>query len=143
MGRLRRLGRGGPRWLEVAPEHLDPYVALRSICNSLAADRIPDRRLVIRFEFTGQTKKKSRYWLLIERRRGEVCAICPGDEDLVVRADPERFVRWHMGHLSWAEATADGAINIEGPRPLARAFPRWNNRSHFAHATPQVGAGRG
>ena len=137
------LGEWGARWLEVAPEHLDPYVALWSMCNSLAADRLPARRLVIRFDFAGQPKKKSRFWLLIEHGRGEVCATCPGEEDLVISADPERFVRWHMGHLSWAEATADGAIHIEGPRPLARAFPGWNNRSHFAHVTPLVGSGRG
>jgi hypothetical protein len=60
----------------------------------------------------------------------------------VISADPERFVRWHMGHLSWSDAAADGRIRIEGPRSLARAFPDWNNRSHFAHVTPLVGTGR-
>lgn len=126
------LGEWGARWLEVAPEHLDPYVALWSMCNSLAVDRLPDRRLVIRFEFSGQPKSKARFWLLIENGRGEVCSSCPGDDDLVIRADPERFVRWHMGELTWVEAAAQGGIEISGPRPLARAFPTWNRRSHFA-----------
>lgn len=133
------LGEWGARWLEVAPEHLDPYVALWSMCNSLAVDHLPDRRLVVRFEFPGQPKKASRLWLLIEHGKGEVCATCPGEEDLVVIADAERFVRWHMGHLSWAEAAADDGIRIEGQRQLARAFPTWNNRSHFAHIKPLAG----
>jgi DNA-binding HxlR family transcriptional regulator len=135
------LGEWGARWLEVAPEHLDPYVALWSMCHSLAADRLPDRRVVVRFEFTGQAKKHSRFWLLLEHGHGEVCVTCPGEEDLIVTADPARFVRWHMGQLSWAEATADDAIRIEGLPRLARAFPRWNRRSRFARIQP-VTAGR-
>src|SRR5256885_16200705 len=38
------LGEWGARWLDVAPEHLDPYIALWSMCNNLVADRLPDRR---------------------------------------------------------------------------------------------------
>ena len=45
------LGEGGARWLEIAPEHLDPFVALWSMCNALRRDRLPDRRVVIPFEF--------------------------------------------------------------------------------------------
>lgn len=130
------LGEWGARWLDVAPEHLDPYVALWSMCNRLAVDRLPQRRVVVRFEFPGRPKKVARFWLLLERGHGEVCTTTPGEEDLVITADPERFVRWHMGHLSWAEACADGAIRIEGQRQLARAFPSWNNRSYFAHIKP-------
>lgn len=132
------LGEWGARWLEVAPEHLDPYVALWSMCNSLDTERLPDRRVVVRFEFLGLRKKAARLWLLLEHGRGEVCVRSPGEEDLTVRADPERFVRRHMGNLSWAEAVADGAIRVEGPRHLARAFPTWNNRSPFAHVEPAV-----
>jgi hypothetical protein len=72
-------------------------------------------------------------WMLIERRRGEVCATSPGDEDLLVIADPDQFVLWHMGRLSWAQAVGEDRIRIEGPRQLARAFPGWNKRSPFAH----------
>lgn len=132
------LGEWGARWLEVAPEHLDPYVALWSMCNSLATDRLPDRRIVVRFDFLGQPKKTARLWLLLEHGAGEVCATWPGNEDLVITADPERFVGWHMGHYSWAEAAAGDAIRIQGPKQLAAAFPTWNKGSHFAHIEPRV-----
>jgi DNA-binding HxlR family transcriptional regulator len=135
------LGEWGARWLEVAPEHLDPYVALWSMCRSLDAERLPGRRVVVRFEFPGLPKKTARLWLLLERGEGEVCATCPGDEDLTVVADPERFVLWHLGRLSWTDATAGGGIRVEGPRDLAAAFPSWNRRSAFAHIAPAMGGG--
>src|SRR5262245_57548594 len=46
------LGEWGARWLEIAPQHLDPFVALWSMCNALRRDQLPDRRVVIRFDFT-------------------------------------------------------------------------------------------
>ena len=36
------LGEWGARWLEIAPENLDPFVALWSMCNALRRDRLPD-----------------------------------------------------------------------------------------------------
>lgn len=130
------LGTWGARWLAVAPEHLDPYVALWSMCNTLATDMLPAPRVVVRFDFTEAPPRRAHFWLLLENGKGEVCAQAPGAEDLVVQADPDRFVRWHMGDLSWRAACADGAIEVRGPTPLAQAFPQWNNRSHFAAITP-------
>ena len=45
------LGEWGARWLEIAPENLDPFVALWSMCNALRRDLLPDRRVVIQFDF--------------------------------------------------------------------------------------------
>jgi DNA-binding HxlR family transcriptional regulator len=130
------LGEWGAQWLEIAPEHLDPFVALWSMCNALRRDRLPDRRIVIRFDFTGR-RPRERYWLLIERRETEICREYPGlDEDLFITAEAEAFVRWHAGHLAWAEATRDGRIQLHGPMWLVRAFPTWNARSSFADIKP-------
>jgi hypothetical protein len=74
------------------------------------------------------------FWLLIEPDHAEICLKRPGEEDLFVTARSDAFVRWHMGHLSWAVASKD--ITVEGPSQLARAFPSWNKRSHFAHVRP-------
>ena len=65
------LGEWGARWLEIAPEHLDPFVALWSMCNALRRDRLPERRVVIRFDFLG--RRRERYWLLIELGETEIC----------------------------------------------------------------------
>jgi DNA-binding HxlR family transcriptional regulator len=129
------LGAWGARWLEIAPENLDPFVALWSMCRALRRDRLPSRRVVIRFDFTGRPRLE-RYWLLIERGDTEICKTYPGPEDLYVTADAEAFVTWHAGHLSWAQAQRGGRIQLEGPSSLVRAFPTWNARSMFAHLRP-------
>jgi DNA-binding HxlR family transcriptional regulator len=129
------LGEWGVRWLEIAPEHLDPFVALWSMCNALRRERLPDRRVVIRFDFTG--RRRERYWLLIERGDTEICKTYPGlDEDLCITAEAEAFVKWHAGQLAWAQAVREGRIQLDGPSSLVRAFPTWNARSMFAHTRP-------
>jgi hypothetical protein len=51
-------------------------------------------------------------------------------------AEAEAFVKWHAGHLTWAQATRGGRIQLDGPPSLVRAFPTWNARSMFAHIRP-------
>ena len=148
MGSGRRsLGEWGARWLEIAPENLDPFVALWSMCNALRRDRLPDRRVVIRFDFLacrsasreGETgrPRRERYWLLIELGDTEICKTNPSlDEDLYITADAEAFVKWHAGQLTWAQATREGRIQLDGAPSLVRAFPTWNARSMFAHIRP-------
>jgi hypothetical protein len=109
------------------------------MCNALRRDRLPDRRLVIRFDFTGRPRRK-RYWLLIELGETEICKTSPGlDEDLHVTAEAEAFVQWHAGRLGWAQATRDDRIRLDGPPSLVRAFPTWNARSMFAYIRPMSG----
>ncbi|MCM2251943.1 MAG: helix-turn-helix transcriptional regulator [Ramlibacter sp.] len=126
------LGEWGARWLEIAPENLDPFVALWSMCRALRRELLPARRIVIRFDFTGRPRPE-RYWLLIELGDAEICKTCPGrDEDLYITAEAEAFVKWHAGQLSWTQATREGRIRLHGPVSLARSFPTWNARSMFA-----------
>jgi DNA-binding HxlR family transcriptional regulator len=133
------LGEWGARWLEIAPEHLDPFVALWSMCNALRRDRLPDRRVVIRFDFTGR-RRSELFWLLIEHGETEICKKYPGlDEDLYITAEAEAFVKWHAGQLTWAAATRDRRIQLRGPSWLVRAFPTWNARSMFADIKPISG----
>ena len=65
------------------------------------------------------------------------CKTYPGlDEDLYITAEAQAFVKWHAGHLTWAEATREGRIQLDGAPSLVRAFPTWNARSMFAHIRP-------
>jgi DNA-binding HxlR family transcriptional regulator len=130
------LGEWGARWLEIAPEHLDPFVALWSMCNTLRRDRLPAGRVVIRFDFTGRERKEV-FWLLVEHGETEICKRYPGlDEDLYVTAEAEAFVKWHAGQLTWAAVTRDRRIQLRGPSSLVRAFPTWNAHSMFAGVKP-------
>jgi hypothetical protein len=132
------LGSWGARWLEMAPEHLDPYVVLwsMSIYTNINWDRVPEHRVVVRFDFP-DLRRNNRLWLILDSGKGEVCVRYPGfEEDVVVTADSEWLVKWHMGRIAWAEAVAAGHIAVEGMPRLVRAFPTWYKLNHFAHIRP-------
>ena len=132
------LGNWGARWLEVAPEHFDPYTALWSMSRALVRDRLPAGRVVVRFNFSGYAKRTMPIWLIVEAGEGEVCLKRPGfDEDLVIDAEAEWFVKWHMGWVSWGDALRGGHVTAAGPRALAKAFPSWNKLSTFAGVKPE------
>jgi hypothetical protein len=106
------------------------------MCNALRRDLLPDRRVVIRFDFTGHQRSEL-FWLLIEHGETEICKEYPGlDEDLYINAEAEAFVKWHAGQLTWAAAIRDRRIQLHGPSWLVRAFPTWNARSMFAEIKP-------
>jgi hypothetical protein len=108
--------------------------------NALRPERLPEQRVVIRFDFTG-FRPHERYWLLLEHGETEICKTYPGlDEDLYITAEAEAFVKWHAGQLTWAHALRDSRIRLDGPSWLIRAFPTWNARSMFAHIKPASGA---
>ena len=132
------MGVWGARWLEVVPTHLDPGVALWSMCNAVRVDRLPHRRVVVRLEFRDQPRRHRLFWLVLADGAGEVCVKHPGfEEDLWIEADSEAFVKWHMGRMPWSRAIDEGRIVVHGPRTLARAFPTWNGRSKFASVRPR------
>jgi Predicted transcriptional regulators len=133
-GVMLALGTWGERWMELAPEHLDPGVVLDSWCRwYLARDLLPDRRVTVRFDFPELTKKAGQLWILFDGERTEVCRTSPGfEEDLVVTADSGVLAEWHLGRVEWAAALRAGRIAVDGPTTLARALPTWNHRSGWA-----------
>jgi DNA-binding HxlR family transcriptional regulator len=123
----------GSRWAELTPEHAHPGVVLWGwVTCSLDRDRLPRRRVVVRFDYPTLSGPGSRSWLLIERGDAEICEKFPGgEEDLVVVVnDPVAFARWHLGELEWGDALRSGAIEMSGARELAlaQALPTWNRR---------------
>jgi DNA-binding HxlR family transcriptional regulator len=127
-GVLEAIGGWAERWTGLTGEHADPDVVLWSWRQSfLRRDLLPDRRVVVRFEFLRQGRRL-RLWMLIEGREAELCRFDPGfGDDLVVGIrDPLAFARWHTGRIGWAAALRDGAITVTGPRALGQALPTWN-----------------
>jgi hypothetical protein len=95
----------------------------------LARERLPDRRVVVRFNFADQPPEARHLWMLVEHGDAEVCKHHPGfDEDLIVETDGKTFAHWHLKHLEWADALSSGRIRVTGPRALGRALPTWNRR---------------
>jgi FAD/FMN-containing dehydrogenase/DNA-binding HxlR family transcriptional regulator len=129
-GVLNAMGGWALKWMELTPEQSDPDVVLWSWCYSfLRHDRLPDGRVLVRFEFkAGRKGRPIRAWLLLEHQDGEICARYPGfEEDLIVSIDDSQaFARWHLGLIEWESALRSGGIRVDGRRDLARALPTWN-----------------
>jgi DNA-binding HxlR family transcriptional regulator len=128
-----RLGEWSHRWFNplVDEDDLDPQLLLWDMHRRLHKDCLPDRRVVVQFDFTGEPSGS--YWLILEPRESSVCWDPPGFEvDLIVRTDTLAMHRVWLGHQSFADALSKRQIELDGERELVRAFPDWLALSHFA-----------
>jgi DNA-binding HxlR family transcriptional regulator len=110
------------------PDDLDPAVLLWGFRKRADRDALPDRRVVVRFEFSGVPASRTRYrimWLLLERSDIDVCVKDPGyDVDLVFRGNIADFVAVYCGHVMWLDM-AGKALRIGGEDSLAQQLPGW------------------
>ncbi len=123
---IEALGAWGVRWAfgEPRPEELDAGLLVWKIHQRIDRERLPDRRTVVEFDFTGPRGR--RVWLLLQPRDVSVCVTPPGfDADLIVRADLAAFYRVWLGHIEYDAAIRCGAVAVEGAPALARQLPRW------------------
>jgi DNA-binding HxlR family transcriptional regulator len=133
----------GSKWAKLTPEHAHPGVVLWGWATfHLDRERLPQRRVLVRFDYPTVSGPGRCGWLLIERGDAEVCEKYPGgEEELTVMVhDPVAFARWHLGEIEWGDALSSGAIEVQGSRALARALPTWNRRGgraeHQSAPTP-------
>jgi DNA-binding HxlR family transcriptional regulator len=127
------MGAWGSRWVELGPQHLDPYYSLWAIARGLRSVELPGKRLNTRFEFPSMPADKRRFWLLVQEPEPEVCVKHPGhDEDLVVTTDPEWLARWVLGDLTLAQGLKAGTVEVTGPRRLVRTL------GHLGDASAQA-----
>lgn len=130
------VGDWGARWAfgDPRPHELDPVVLLWWMRRRVHLDRLPDRRIVIQFDFRGGTRPGS-YWLVLTRADVSVCLQHPRFEiDVRVTADLATFYRVWLGRSPMAEAVREGRVRVDGLAGLVRAFPRWFAWSPMADA---------
>jgi len=147
------LGGWGARWAfgEPRPRELDPIVLLWWMRRRVHRHRLPDRRVVVQFDFHGP--RGGCFWLVLERSDVSVCLQHPKFAiDLVVTADLSVFYRVWLGRIPLAEATRRGWVRVAGTPALRLGFTRWLAWSPMAPAvrrglatllgtlTPWVGA---
>ena len=129
------LGAWGARWLELTPAHLDAGVVLWSMCTCMDRERLPDPRIVVRFELSDG--ELPRLWVVAQPPKPEVCVKPPGfDEDLVVRSDCRSLAKWQLGHLPLGDAQRARLIELEGPIHVQRELASWAPRPKFAKILP-------
>jgi DNA-binding HxlR family transcriptional regulator len=130
---VKGLGEWGQRWVnhDIGPSDLDPKLLIWDMRRRINLERVPDRRVVVQFEFCGDLR--GTFWLIIESPEPSVCYHDPGFEvDLLVSVDTLAMHRIWMGQLPIAEAIRQGLLFIEGPTEMAEAFPGWLALSVFA-----------
>jgi DNA-binding HxlR family transcriptional regulator len=124
---LRRWGSANARD-RVKPDDLDPSLLLWGFRKRADRSALPDRRVVVRFEFSGVPASRTKYrimWLLLARSGIDVCVKDPGYEvDLIFRGNIADFVAVYCGHEMWGDM-AGKALLIEGEHLLARLLPSW------------------
>jgi DNA-binding HxlR family transcriptional regulator len=105
---LERLGAWGQRWAtgQFDPENLDLTLLMWNVRRRIALDRLPDRRIVVRFDFRAfppRCRSLRTSWLILERNEADLCLKDPGFEvDLVVSADAGAMARVWTGALPFA-----------------------------------------
>jgi hypothetical protein len=138
---IELLGEWGQRWVtsDIGPDDLDPSLLMWDMQRRISWDEVPDRRIVVQFDFSGL--REERFWLLLEGREASVCKEDHGFEpDLLVEADTMCLHRVWLGQIDLAATLRRGQIRLHGSRDLVRAFPRWLKLGYFAYVRPQNAA---
>ena len=128
-------GNWGKRWAERKVKNADVDVGLLmwDIQRRIDVAALPDREVVVEMEFRGAPRGKGRFWVHFKGGEAELCLTRPArGVDLAVSTTPRTMAEIWLGDTSFASALQSGALVLEGPRPLARAFPTWLELSPFA-----------
>jgi hypothetical protein len=133
---MKALGELGRALDGAGPRAPGPGVVLHSwVSWYLVRERLPERRVIARFQFPGLPRKGGVLWIILDGDRSEVCRRDPGFEvELYVQAEPAALAEWHLGRIEWSDALRAERIRVLGPATLARALPTWNRRSPAAWA---------
>jgi DNA-binding HxlR family transcriptional regulator len=129
----------GAKWAFGEPEEseLNPVLLMWWMRGRVLADRLPDERVVVEFDFRGE--RQGPFWLVLERADTSVCLTHPGfDVDVRVRAGLREMLKVWLGSMEYADALRAGAVEVEATPSLARAFPRWFALSPTAGAVRAV-----
>jgi DNA-binding HxlR family transcriptional regulator len=128
-------GMWGKRWVrhKLKSSDVDVGLLMWDIQRRIDLAAIPDELIVVELELRGAPRGKGRFWLKLSRGEVELC-LTPPHEDVTlhVHTTPKALARIWLGEVSFHEAERAGAIEIVGPRALAKAFPSWLQLSVFA-----------
>ena len=136
---IMAIGEWAVRWLfaEPLPADVDPITLTWWLHRRVDPARLPDRRVVVEFDYTGADA--TTLWLLLDHGEPSVCVKHPGfDVDLVVATDPVSMMRVFSGITTLDAAVADDKIRILGSPGLAKAFGRWFLWSPFLPAVREL-----
>ena len=102
---------------------LDPGLYMWKLRTHIDKQTLPSRRVLLRFEFTGVPKSRTRLrlmWLVLDRSAVDVCIKDPGfPVDLTIRGDIAALVAIFLRHANWNDK--DRKISLPGWKSFDRA----------------------
>lgn len=116
----------GSRWAFQEPEEqeLDPLLLLWWMRSRVCVDQLPERQVVVRFDFMGAVAGS--YWLVLAPDDVSICLTDPGFPlDVLVKADIAALYQVWLGRLELADAQRQRRIEIDALPVLRQAFPHW------------------
>lgn len=147
------MARWAIEWLfeEIRPHDVPPTTLMWWMHRRVKPEALPPARTVLEFRHTAP--KPQTIWLVLDRGEASVCHQHPGfDSDAIVTSTTADLADVFQGYRTWAEATAEGRIDVAGPPRLTSAIPRWfawspwtdvtRERAQRAAAHPQRAAAR-
>jgi hypothetical protein len=126
----------------VRRDRLDARLLMWDMRRRIAVDRLPEKRVVVRFDFKGvpaENRMPRTYWLVMTRPEVDLCIVEHGFEvDLFVAADLATFAKVWLGEVPIRDVIRSGAVSLTGDRQAVREFPSWLLLSTLA-AVPRPG----
>lgn len=116
----------GEAWAfgEPTPQDLDPSLLMWWMRSGVDVERLPERRVVARFDFHGAAAVS--FWLVLKREDVSLCLTDPGYEiNVLVTADLATLFKVWRSRVRYEDALSAGSLRVEGIPSLVRAFPQW------------------
>jgi hypothetical protein len=96
------------------------------IHRTIPIDAWPRSRTTVAFRLDGVAPRASRWWLVVNDGRADVCDFDPGyDVAATVEASLLTLTRIWRGDVGWSHALLDGSVAVSGPADVRRAIPSW------------------
>ncbi|HEX2654766.1 MAG TPA: helix-turn-helix domain-containing protein [Xanthobacteraceae bacterium] len=106
----------------------DPATLMWTLRHRVDRSSLPDRRVVVRFEFRGVPALRAQtpvWWLILNRSDVSVSPRNPGvPADITIGCDVGTMIAVYLGAVTWREITGE-TLRIEGSRELADVLPTW------------------
>jgi DNA-binding HxlR family transcriptional regulator len=129
-------GEWGKRWAfrKLRNADVDVGLLMWDLRRRIENEALPKDQVWIQFDFRSVKRGSRRYWLRLEHdQEADLCLTHPGrDIELKVKTTPAVMSEVWTGERSMPEVLRSGDLELEGPKKLVRAFPKWLQRSVFA-----------
>jgi DNA-binding HxlR family transcriptional regulator len=135
---IEQMGNWAVDWFRddlTSDANLDPNLLMWDVRRRvLEFGERPERRRVVKFQFSGGPVSHRLYWLILDPDEADLCFRDPGLEiDLHVRGHLRVVTRLWLGHLRIDTVLSDGSLALDGTPAAVKAFRKWLALSHHAN----------